>query len=126
MHHATLKSAVAKYWPLHKNGGTEQEVKLAIASDDKAFDEISVNEIYAAILAFKEDDGEGEKGKDGADGGNKGPESNNGTNSGKHIVVSAFRDINDFNKEWSVGTDVSHFDVDRLKKLTERNLVELQ
>lgn len=42
------------------------------------------------------------------------------------IVLSEFRDKNDFSKIYSVGQDVSHLDSKVLQSLVERNLVELK
>lgn len=47
------------------------------------------------------------------------------TNSGQsHIVVQQFRDESNFDKIHSEGSDVSHFDADRLEKLIGLGLVE--
>lgn len=42
----------------------------------------------------------------------------------KYEVVSDFRDINDFSTTHYTGSDVSHFDKDRLKKLIDLGLVK--
>ena len=42
----------------------------------------------------------------------------------KYLVVSEFRDKDDFNLTHEVGADVSHFDADRLAKLTDLGLVK--
>jgi len=47
----------------------------------------------------------------------------NQESAGGFVVVSPFRDINDFNKVYGVGEDVSHFDKDRLLSLIEKKLV---
>jgi len=106
LHHSTLKSAVAKYQPLIE-GKTEVEAKAEIATDPKGFDEEGINEIYEAIV-------------------NPGETNPDEKPKKAHIVSSPFRDISNFNKEWKKGTDVSHFDQDRLKKLVELNLVTVK
>lgn len=45
---------------------------------------------------------------------------------GIFIVVSPFRDRDDFNKEHKVGDDVSDLDQDRLEDLISKGLVELK
>ena len=41
----------------------------------------------------------------------------------KHFVANEFRDINDFNKVHKEGSDVSHFDSERLKELVKNGHV---
>jgi len=130
IHHATLKSAVATYLPFLQAGSTEEEVKEEIDKDPKAFDQESVNEIYAAIVAASENSGdpgsgadEGEKDKDNEK--DLGKEKK-AKKKGAYIVVAPFRDIDDFSKEHKPGHDVSHFDAKRLENLMEKKLVELQ
>ena len=41
-----------------------------------------------------------------------------------HIVLNSFRDIDNFDKAYNPGDDVSHFDKERLKKLVENGLVQ--
>ena len=105
IHHLTLKAAVEKYQPLVTEGKTEAEIKEAIASDEKEFDEDAVSQIYQAIVTPNE--------------GNKGAEK-------KHIVTSPFRDKSDFTKAYNVGDEVSHFDAERLAHLVTNKLVELK
>ena len=105
LHHATLKSAVAKYKVLAMEGKSENDIKIAISQDEKEFDSDAINEIYAAVVAIDED---------------------NDAKQGKYAVVSHFRDLSNFSIAWNEGDDVSHFDEDRLKKLVELKLVELQ
>ncbi len=109
LHHATLKAAVKAYGHLHSQGKSADEVKAAIAADEKQFEGDAVNEIYRAIIFHK--DGEqpcADKLKK-ADG---------------YTVVSEFRDKDKWEKLYQVGDDVSHFDEDRLANLVERKLVE--
>jgi len=114
LHHLTLKAAVAKYQSLME-GKTEQEVKAEISADTKGFDEENVNEIYEAIVNPKVSDD------------TKEPKANTKNEKPKaHIVSSSFRDAGNFNKEWKVGSDVSHFDQERLKKLVDLNLVTVK
>ena len=42
----------------------------------------------------------------------------------KHIVISEFRDASDFSVAYKVGSDVSHFDVERLERLVANGHVE--
>lgn len=46
------------------------------------------------------------------------------SNKSQYIVKHEFRDIANFDKVHAVGSDVSHFDEDRLTKLVELGLVE--
>lgn len=43
---------------------------------------------------------------------------------GGYVVVSPFRDINDFSKAYEEGEDVSHLSDDRLLDLLEKGLIE--
>jgi hypothetical protein len=121
LHHSTLKAAVGKYQPLFTEGKSEADIKAEIANDEKKFDEDAINEIYAAIVNTDSDT----KGSDGDKGSDPGGAAK-GAKPKAHIVSSPFRDIANFNKEWKVGSDVSHFDQERLKKLVELNLVTVK
>jgi hypothetical protein len=49
MHHLAKKAAIAKYAPLHTEGKTEEEIKEAIAADEKGYSPEELEEIYTAI-----------------------------------------------------------------------------
>jgi hypothetical protein len=108
LHHATLGSAVKKYGPLHTEGKTEEEVKLAIAGDEKAFDADGINEIYAAITADPDEQPAASKAKK--------PKG--------YVALIQFRDKDNFAKEYKIGDDVSHFDEARKADLVERGIIE--
>jgi hypothetical protein len=107
LHHATLGSAVKKYGSLHTEGKSEEEVKLAIAGDEKAFDADGINEIYAAITADPDEQPSPKAKKP------KG-----------YVALINFRDKDSFVKEYKVGDDVSHFDEARKADLVERGIIE--
>lgn len=107
LHHTVVKYGVAKYSVLHTEGKTADEVKTAIAADEKGFDEEGVNQIYEAIVNPVTKD---EISKDDSE--------------AKFYVLKEFRDINDFSKVHEVEADVSHLDKGRLEKLVELGLVE--
>lgn len=88
----TLKAAVKRYMPL-VGEKSEQEIKEAIAADEKGFDEECVNEIFAALSGTA------------------------GEDKPVYTVVKEFRDINDFSKVYFEGSDVSHFSKERLEHL---------
>jgi hypothetical protein len=131
MHHQTLKSAVKQYSTLHIEGQSEEDVKKAIAADEKGFDEVDVDEIYAAILkadAADAADAAGDNGDAGdkGDAGDNAPVVNKSTKGKSHIVKQPFRDIKNFDKIHSVGSNVSHFDAKRLEGLVKNGLVEIK
>ncbi|RYZ45668.1 MAG: hypothetical protein EOP49_24730, partial [Sphingobacteriales bacterium] len=137
LHHQTLKSAVSKYLPLLKEGKTPDDIKAAIALDEKKYSEEAINEILDAIIEQDTADNKenaGSENKDNQGNGadprelnNPGPGNPNpapaastdnapaappqtgNTGKGGYFVKSPFRDINDFNLQYSVGDDVSHF-----------------
>lgn len=132
LHHSTLKYAVGKYSTLQSEGKSEQDIKAAIAGDEKAFDKEAVEEIYAAIVkgASTDPEGEGEqsdpKAKDpdtGTDP-NTGASQDNSQKEAKYKVIHRFADIKDFSTQYEVGEDVSHFDSDRLEMLVNKKLVK--
>lgn len=98
LHYKTLEAAVKTYGPLKDK--TEEEVKAAIAADEKKFTPEQVEEIYNAIVSPKADE------------------------PGKYIVVNPFRDKDNFLKRYDVGDDVSHFDKKRLATLESLGLIE--
>ena len=101
IHHKTLQAAVAIYLPLLLSGKTADETKAAISMDEKGYDEEAINEIFDAVLLQSE-----------SDGANK-----------VYLVVSPFRDIEDFSLQYNVGDDVSHFDNARIEKLLSQDLI---
>ncbi|WP_183560681.1 hypothetical protein [Mucilaginibacter sp. SP1R1] len=111
LHHATLGSAVKKYGPLHTEGKTEDEIKLAIAADEKGFDPAGIDEIYAAIIADPNEPGES-------------PAPAKAKKVKGHVVLTQFRDKDNFAKLYEVGDDVSHFDEARKAGLVDRKLIE--
>jgi hypothetical protein len=94
---AKLAAAVKKFSPLHEDGKTEEEVKAEIAKENDAE---ATDAIYYAIAAADKQN--------------------------YYIVISDFRDINNFDKAYAAGDDVSHFEQSRLDKLVELGLVEKQ
>lgn len=50
MHQGKLKAAVKKYQPLVAEDKTEEEIKEALAADDKGYSEDEITEILSAIL----------------------------------------------------------------------------
>ncbi|MBB6109717.1 hypothetical protein SAMN05421821_105135 [Mucilaginibacter lappiensis] len=110
LHHATIKAAVKAYGPLHTEGKTADEVKAEIAKDEKGFTPDEVEEVYAAITADPTDDK---------------PESTPKPKKAKaHVVITQFRDKNNWDKLYEVGDDVSHFDDERKADLLDRKLIE--
>lgn len=108
LNHMKLKAAVSKYLPLYLvDKKSEQEIKDALAADEKNFGEEGVEEIYQAIINFNEGDDNDDEDK-------------------VFVVISEFRCMNDWDLVFKVGQDVSHLDKDRLKKLVANKLVEVQ
>lgn len=105
LNYKTLGKAVTVYSPLHAEGKTEEEVKSAIAADAKGFDEDGVNEIYEAIIN---------------------PEVEEDTEEVSYKVVAgkSFRDKNDFSKEYTEDSDISHLSKDRIDHLLSIGYVE--
>jgi len=52
------------------------------------------------------------------------PKTSRGSRPKTYVVVSEFRDKNDFNKFWTVGSDVSSFSSERLERLINLGYVE--
>jgi len=103
---AILEKAVAKYEPLVAEGKTEEVVKAEITKDEKGYDEEAVNEIYAALTT--EAQPEVKKVKP------------------VYKVTSRFRDKTDKKTWYEKGTDVSHFEADRLELLVKREMVKVE
>ena len=76
MHHATKKAAVAKYAPLLNEGKSEQDIRAAIAADEKKYSPADIDEIYKAIL----DGAEGGTQTEEEDDDDKQPENKGGYN----------------------------------------------
>lgn len=129
LHHATLKAAVSKYGDLHFAAGkTEEEIKAAIATDEKKFDADAINEIYAAIIspdgsANKSDD---ESSDDDQDKDKPAEPAKKVKSKGTYVVTSAFRDKDNWEVLHHVGKDVSGFDDARIQDLLKKKLVEKQ
>jgi hypothetical protein len=99
----SLKAAVAKYGPLHTDGKTEADVKAELAKDERAFSDEQIDEIYAAIVAPVED---------------KKPATY------KVVEGKSFRDKDDFSKEYTEESDISHLSKDRIDHLISIGYVE--
>jgi hypothetical protein len=143
LHHMALKSALAKYSELVAQGKSAEEIKAAIAADEKGFGAEAQAEIFAALGEIPEV-GQSQSGAGDQNTGNENsqPGSNDQENkdqqkpseqspavenkksAAKYIVKSPFRDINDWNKQYAVGSDASHFIGERLKGMLEAGLVE--
>lgn len=122
IHHTTLKAAVVKYGGLIAEGKSPEEIKAAIAADQKAFDQTAIDDIYDAILE-KEAEGDDSTKKDPDEKQDynvktdAGAQSNSNGKKGSFKVLTEFRDIDNFAKVHAVGSDVSHFKKERLEKL---------
>ena len=99
----SLKAAVAKYGSLHTDGKTEEEVKAALTADDKGYSVDQVDEIYDAIVFVPEV---------------KEPSAY------KVVEGKSFRDKEDFNKEYTDESDISHLSQDRIDHLVTIGYVE--
>lgn len=109
----SLKAAVKRLADL--KGKSEQEVREAIAGDDKGFSREDQDEIYLAFLAETGDAGEGEGEGEG-----------DSQTPAVYVVAEgcSFRDIGDYSQVWNSRDDVSHFAPDRIKSLLEQKLIE--
>ncbi|WPU91798.1 hypothetical protein SNE25_20995 [Mucilaginibacter sabulilitoris] len=135
LHHATLGSAVKKYGPL-KPTMSEVALRAEIGKDEKAFDADGIDEILAALPGDYGTDSpdESSEGREGSkDEGEKNPEeepevkepvATKAKKAKGHVVVTEFRDKNNFAKVYKVGEDVSHFDEARKVDLVGRKLIE--
>ena len=138
LHHLTLKAALNKYGPLFSNGMTVEELVKSISNDEKGFTKDEVAEIIEAIKSQQPSPAETAEVKPPSpetmaeepkelSAENKDEVAEIIEADGKaFIVLSEFRDKNDFSKIYSVGQDVSHLDSKVLQSLVERNLVELK
>lgn len=99
-----LKAVLALYSILLTQGLGEAEIKTEISKNPENFTPEEIEEIYSALTSSKSDPK---------------PKSDP-----KYLVSAPFRDINDFNKKWKVGDDVSGFDRKRLSELLQNGLVE--
>jgi hypothetical protein len=130
MNHQRLKSAVIKYGPLHVDGKSEAEVKEALVSDEKKYTDAEVSEIYAAIVSPT---GGTDTSQDTGTQPNQSSADTSGTSESKasrkkavYLVKMPFRDKDNFGILHTPGTDVSHFDGERLKSLSDKGLIEKQ
>jgi hypothetical protein len=98
----SLKAAVKAYGSLHSDGQAEAEVKDALAADEKGYSVEQIDQIYDAITAEPEPE----------------PEAKG------HVVLTQFRDKNNWEKLYEVGEDVSHLDDERKADLVNRGLIE--
>lgn len=106
-----LKALVDKYLPMLSETSIEALTDI-ISNDPDA--EGNTEQVIEAIKAentpdSNDPDAEGNKSKG---------------KQGTYIVVTPFRDKDNFNKEWDAGNDVSHFDAERLKMLVDKKLVD--
>lgn len=104
MHYMTLKSAIAKYGGLKKEGKNDEEILAAIKLDEKKFSDEDAQTILDGL-------------NDSHDTESKGVEI-------KGIVIKEFRDKDDFSKLHKVGSDVSSFDKQRLTTLKALGLID--
>lgn len=102
---ASLKSAVKKYGQLHADGKAEGDVKTEIAKDDRKFTEEQINEIYKEIV-------------------DPTPEETTKEKLYKVVEGKSFRDRNDFSKEYTADSDISHLDAERINHLVAIGYVE--
>lgn len=115
LHHKTLEAAFNKYSPLVADGKNEDEVKAEISKDEKRFDEAAINEIYLALTAVQEPQPEKEQDPEAE------PEPEK---KGVYLVISPFRDKDNFSIAYNIDDDVSHFDEERLQDTIGKGLVE--
>jgi hypothetical protein len=86
---------------MFRDGMGEERIRIEISKDEKNFTENNIDEIFESIAGtdFK---------------------------TGAYVVVSPFRDIDNFDKKHEPGADVSHFDSARIQKLLKMGLIEKQ
>jgi uncharacterized protein YdcH (DUF465 family) len=113
LHHATLKAAKNKYGPLLSEGKTEEQIREAIAADEKGYDDDAVNEIFSAIVDTATDD------QSNAD---KAPEKGKGKDS-VHSVVYQFRDKTD-QKIYNAGDEYTSRDPERISHLKKQGVIK--
>jgi hypothetical protein len=109
LHHMKLKSAINKYQPLFTEGMSDEGMKALIADDESEFTDDEVYEIFSALAKPESEMPPAPQDFRGA-----------------YIVVSPFRDINNFNLKHEPGADVSYFDAVRIEKLLKMGLIEKQ
>lgn len=97
----SLKAAVAKYGSLHSDGKTDAEVKTALKADEKGYTDDQIDSIYDAIIA---------------------PPAK--PSSYKVAEGKSFRDKDDFSKEYTEKSDISHLSQDRIDHLVSIGYVE--
>jgi hypothetical protein len=111
IHHKKLASALVKYQPMLDENKSKEEVIEALNADDKDYSDDEKLEILNALYP----DPTGTP-----------PAKKNKENKGSYIVKEQFRDKGNFNTLYTPGTEVNHFDKDRLQSLVDRGLVEIK
>ena len=99
----SLKAAVKAYGSLHTDGKTDAEVKEALAADEKGYSVEQIDAIYDAIVFVPEVKEPSEY---------------------KVVAGKSFRDKDDFSKEYTDESDISHFSKDRIEHLVTIGYVE--
>jgi len=99
----SLKAAVKAYGSLHTDGKTDAEVKEALAADEKGYSVEQIDAIYDAIVFVPEV-------KEAA--------------TYKVVEGKSFRDKEDFSKEYTDESDISHLSQDRIDHLLSIGYVE--
>lgn len=145
LHWKSLETAKKKYAALVAEGKTQDEIKALILTEPVSpedssykFDDENAEEILSAIFDENKS-GEG-KGDENAGGEGNGEPAKDAVNSAseeakseenaglpsKYIVSQQFQDKDDFSKAIYAGTDVSHFDAERLAHLVNIGYVVKQ
>lgn len=102
LHHTIRKSAVKQYGGLVAEGKTEDEIKTILASDERKWAPEHIDEIYEALTTTQKEDDE----------------------NASYVVVSEFRDRNDFSKVHEKDAEFEHSDKELIASLVERGLIE--
>lgn len=92
MNNQTKKSLIKKYSALKEDGKTDEEIRELLDRDNKIESKEDADGIMTTLSEEQE---------------------------GSYIVVSPFRDKDNFDKKYEVKEDVSHFDKDRLNELVK-------
>jgi uncharacterized membrane-anchored protein len=95
-----IEAAVKVYGPLFTEGKTEDEIKVALAADEKAYTEDQIDQIYAAISAGENED------------------------QAEYTVLKSFRDKDNFDKVYDSGDTISGFSQERIDHLLEIGYIE--
>lgn len=101
----TLKSAVKKFGQRHTDGKAESEVKAEIAKDDRKFTDDQINLIYKEIV-------------------DPTLEEESKSKTYKVVEGKSFRDKDDFSKEYTSSSDITHLGQERIDHLVAIGYVE--